>query len=64
MESCEGCGHMRREDAGKGFDFCICELGKFEHIPHPVVERVRHGGALSGPVPAWCKMGRGVRYGG
>lgn len=64
MESCEGCGHMQREDAGRGFDFCICELGKYENIPRPVVERVPKGYDPSGPIPSWCKMGRGVRYGG
>ena len=64
MESCEGCEHMQREDAGRGFDFCICELGKYEKIPRPVVERVPKGYDPSGPIPSWCKMGRGVRYGG
>ncbi len=63
-KSCEGCEHLQRENAFRGFDFCICSLGKFGKIPRPVVERVRAGDAPTGPIPAWCMKGCGVRQGG
>lgn len=64
MNSCEGCGYMQREDAGRGFEFCICTLGKFDYAHRPVFDRVLRGHKSLGPIPAWCKLGKGQKYGG
>lgn len=57
--TCNGCEHILRENAGKGNEFLICNLGKFDRACRPVMERVKKGREATTPIPVWCKLGLG-----
>lgn len=62
-KTCEGCPHLMTEPAGKGYDFALCLLGKFER-PRGVFELIPEDrdGRPSVQIPAWCKLGKGKKY--
>lgn len=62
MKTCNGCDALVMEDAGKGYVFFICTLGKFDRAGRPVIEHAKIGQDRPGvQVPAWCKKGIGYR---
>lgn len=62
-KTCEGCPFLGAEYAGRGYDFILCNLGKFDR-PKGVFEHApaEQGGRPSAPIPAWCKLGKGKKY--
>ena len=62
-KTCEGCHFLGVEPAGKGYDFLLCNLGKFDR-PKGVFEHAKkeRDGRPSVDIPAWCKLGKGKRY--
>ena len=60
MRTCKGCDALAREEAGRGYVFFICTLGKFDRAGRPVIEHARiEQDRPVVPVPAWCKKGNG-----
>ncbi len=58
-KTCAGCIHKGCEDAGRGYVFITCSLGKFDR-PKAVLEHVpkERKGRVSVERPAWCKLGK------
>lgn len=62
-KTCEGCPYLGVEYAGRGHDFLLCNMGKYDY-PKGVFEcaPAEQAGRPSVPIPAWCKLGKGKKY--